>query len=87
MLVKKIVRAIRSIAKRTLHSYLYHRKKLLMFGYYPGIKLKFISASDPIYKELRNALLRCRAFPGDLEVWNVDLYYYPYFERLLIQTL
>lgn len=69
-IMTKIVRTVRAIAKSTLRSYLFHRRKLLMFGYYPGIKLKFISGSDPIYKELKNALLRCRAFPGDLDVFQ-----------------
>ena len=66
----KIVKTLRGFARVQLRAYLLRRKKLLLFGYYPGFKLKFTPCSDQSYQELKTALYRCRAFPGDIEVFK-----------------
>lgn len=77
----KIVKSLRGFARVQLRAYLLRRKKLLLFGYYPGFKLKFIPCSDKIFQELKSALYRCRAFPGDIEVFKHlehEVQYLPY---------
>lgn len=79
--VKKVVGYLRSIARVTLRSYLLKSHKLLLFGYYPGVGLEFTSKSDATYNELKVALSRCRAFPGDLKVFlevEHEAHYLPY---------
>jgi FkbM family methyltransferase len=68
-IINKLVKKLRGFARVQLRSYLLRRKKLLLFGYYPGFKLKFIPVSDKHFQYLKSALLRCRAFPGDLEIF------------------
>lgn len=76
-----IIKKFRGFARVQLRAYLLRRQKLLLFGYYPGFKLKFIPKSEKAYSELTSALKRCRAFPGDIEIFKHlehEIQYLPY---------